>query len=83
LALLLASFAVLAIFAAAGFAMGNGRKGAAISLIMAGASCLIGAALSLLGWQDKAVRQIAASLGLLANLGFGVVVIIFALSFRW
>jgi hypothetical protein len=83
LALSLAALALLAILFTAGFAMGSETKGAAVSLIVAAASCLGGVTLSLLGWLDKPLQQIATTLGLLANLGIGLVVIIFAVFIRW
>jgi hypothetical protein len=83
IAIALASLAAFCVLLAAGFAIGDDRTGAAVSLIVAGVACLSGATLALLGWQGKALRQIAGTLGVLANLGIGLVVIIFAVSFRW
>jgi len=44
---------------------------------------LVGVTLSLVCWQDNSLQQIATTLGLLTNLGLGLVVVMFVVSIHW
>ena len=82
------AIACAAVLLAAGLAIGNESRQAAVALAVAGTAAILGLSLSALGFRhayaaDNGALLTGAALALLVNVAAGIVALVFALSFHW